>query len=512
MTAIPPRALGARTALVATAAAAALLFAPAAQASYGLYVGSELTEDGSVFIGGTGDEVSSHYLRIVPHQTYPPDATITVGLTEEAEMYGGPNKPGKLTEIPQVPETYKYISMTYTNWAGFPPPLTNGGLNEQGVAARDIWSPSRTELIEMTEAPQTGPQYSDLSRIVMQRASSAREAVEIVGELIDKHGYSTYGGNSHMFADAEEGWVLINFAGSQGLWVAERLGPDEVRMSYPGYIGEIPENYQEHPDFMGSDNLISFAVEQGWYDPDSGDPFDVHEVYGDQEAPMRRPTVKEIEGKLEDLTPGITFRQFMIVVRDPAMSKDSNGYGQAARLHEDVPHKALRTLWVAPTGSVTAPFIPWRIGVTSVPPEFRKHRYLTKGSASTFVTAEASLQEASQFAGRLYKRLMYYTCHKPGKFLPEVTEALVAFEDRSLADVEAVETTALTLLNNGQDELAHRYLTDYSHGRAQAALELGEDLVGSIEARTKLLYDIPVVEAEPMGKLDYEMVTCRTGE
>lgn len=491
------------------AALAALTMIPAmAQASYGLYVGRNLTSDGSVFIGGTGDEVSSHYLRIVPRQTHSEDATITVGVTEDAGMYGGTDKPGKLTEIPQVKETYKYISMTYTNWEGFPPPLTNGGLNEQGVAARDIWSPSRKELIEMTEAPQTGPQYSDLARIVMQRADSARDAVEIVGEMIDKHGFSTYGGNSHMFADDQEGWVLINFAGSQGLWVAERLGPNEVRMSYPGYIGDIPKNYQDDPDFMGSDNLISFAVEQGWYDPESGEPFNVHEVYGAQDAPMRRPTVKQIEQKMEELTPEMSFRQFMNVVRDPAMSKDTNGYGQAARLDSRTPHKELQTLWVAPTGSVTAPFIPWRIGVTDVPPEFRKHRYLTKGSASTFVTEEASLQEATQFAGRLYKRLMYYTCSKPDKFLPEVTEALTAFEDTMLNESDGVEETALTLYKDGKPELARKYLTDYSHTQAYEALDVGEDLVGSIEARTKLLYDIPVVEGEPMGKLDYSMVTC----
>ena len=48
----------------------------------------------------------------------------------------------------------------------------------------------------MTPDPQTGPNYSDLSRIVMERARSAEEAVELVGELIDTWGYSTYGGNS----------------------------------------------------------------------------------------------------------------------------------------------------------------------------------------------------------------------------------------------------------------------------------------------------------------------------
>ena len=31
-------------------------------------------------------------------------------------------------------------------------------------------------------------------------------------------------------------------------------------------------------------------------------------------------------------------------------------------------------------------------------------------------------------AGNLFKRLMYYTCDRPQRFLPEVTEALTAFE------------------------------------------------------------------------------------
>jgi hypothetical protein len=37
-----------------------------AYGSYAIYVGKNLTTDGSVFIGGSGDEVSSHWLEIVP--------------------------------------------------------------------------------------------------------------------------------------------------------------------------------------------------------------------------------------------------------------------------------------------------------------------------------------------------------------------------------------------------------------------------------------------------------------
>jgi dipeptidase len=112
--------------------------------SIGFYVGSDLTESGHTLLGGFGHEPSSHWIDIVPAQEHPPGSTIEVGVTEDA------NLPGELIEIPQAEETYKYISSTYSEYAGFPPPLTNGGLNEKGVAGRDIWSPSREELVDMT--------------------------------------------------------------------------------------------------------------------------------------------------------------------------------------------------------------------------------------------------------------------------------------------------------------------------------------------------------------------------
>lgn len=121
----------------------------------------------------------------MPRAKHPRGATIEVGVTPEATI------PGRLTEIPQVRRTHRYITMNYSDFEGFPAPLTNGGLNEQGVAIRDIWSPSRAELVEMTPTPQTGPQYSDLARIALERAESAREAVRVVGGRIDRHGYST---------------------------------------------------------------------------------------------------------------------------------------------------------------------------------------------------------------------------------------------------------------------------------------------------------------------------------
>ena len=468
-----------------------------AYGSYAIYVGKNLTTDGSVFIGGSGDEVSSHWLEIVPAMDYPAGATMTVGVTAEAFM------PGTLMQIPQVAHTLRHLTMNYSEYEGFPPPLTNGGLNEHNVAARDVWSDSRDELIAMTPNPQTGPQYSDLSRIVMQRATNAREAVRISGELIDRYGYSTYGGNSHMFADENEGWVLLDFAGGQGLWIAQRLGPDDVRMSYPGYIGEIPLDFQQREDFMGSKNFISFAVEQGWFDPDAGKPFNVSEVYGDNPAQYPR---DEMEQELRDAAP-IDLRRMMNAVRDPRVSKDATGYGQVAQLRANS-RPQMNLLWVAPTGSVTAPFIPWRIGIQSVPAEFGKHRYLTKGEATRYVTRDWQIQEATEFAGRTFKRLMYFTCDHPERFLPEVTETLTAFEDRLIREQDQVVATANTLYDAGKDELAAQYLTRYSEESALAGLRLGNALLASIEARTREIYGLRKPQTDTQSELNYQAVKC----
>ena len=487
----------------AIAAACALAIPAQAFASYAYYVGKNLTEDGSVMLGGSGEEVSGHWLEIQPREQHPEDAKITVGVTDAAVI------PGQRTQIPQVSETYRYISMDYSNWEGFPPPLTNGGLNEFSVAARDVWAPSRAELVEMTPTPQTGPSYSDIARIVMQRAETARDAVEIAGNLIDEHGYSTYGGNSHLFADPEEGWVFIEFAGGEGLWAAERLGPDEVRVSYPGYIGEIPKDCAtNHEDAMCSANLVEFAEEQGWYDGGDRDTINVHEVFGSQDAPMRNDAIQFMEERLRQMAP-MNIREFISAVRNPAIADDAAGYGQAAHLREGVPSH-LAVLWVAPSSSVAAPFIPWYIGVTEVPPEFREHRYLRREAASTYLTPDYALQEATRFAFREWERVLYLACTgEDDQMYPEVVGVLEAFEQESLSDQPWLEAAAQSLIDAGNAEAANNVLTFYSSSRAQDAMNLGTTLAGALEARIKLRSGIPKPpDTTPIQLLDYNMIRC----
>lgn len=158
-----------------------------------------------------------------------------------------------------------------------------------------------------------------------------------------------------------------------------------MRLSYPGYIGDIANDCADvHEEAMCSDNFVSFAAEQGWYDPEGKDTINVHEVYGARGAPLRNEAIQYMEDKLRDMAP-VSLREFMDAVRDPAIADDAAGYGQVAHLRKEVPSD-LGALWVAPASSVAAPFIPWHIGVTEVPPEYREHRYLTREADATYLT------------------------------------------------------------------------------------------------------------------------------
>ena len=458
--------------------------------SYSIYVGKHLTENGNAFIGGYGDEPSSHWLEVVPEQEHHPGTTVTVGVTDNADF------PGHLTQIPQVERTAKYIGVNYSYYKGVPAPLINGGLNQHHVAVRDVWSPSRKELQDMTPKDQTGPNYSDLARIVLERATSARHAVEIVGELIAKHGYSTYGGNSHLFADCDEGWIVIEFAGGHGLWVAKRLGPDDIHVSRPGYIDEIPLNFHEDQNYLGSPNLIEFATQQGWFDPSKGKPFNVNLIYGDGQ--MQWKGVAWMHGELVKRAKyKITLKDMMWAVRTPKLTGDMAGYGQIVELHRDI-RPEMGLLWHTQTSPVTTPFVPFHLGITDIPPEYKKHRYLTEGESALFINPETDMLEqrssvpqtieATRSAFAVFKRLFYLTMQHSEKFLPEVTEAIEAFESKLIAQISVIEKTANALYNAGETELAEKYLTDFSNTESMNALTLVEALSASVEARTKLLH------------------------
>jgi dipeptidase len=458
--------------------------------SYAIYIGKNHSATGHAWLAGYGDEPSSHWLQITPRKQHAPQEQITVGVSADADL------PGRLTQIPQAPETARNIRVDYSYYKGVPAPLTNGGLNEYGVAVRDVWSTSRPELIAMTPTEQTGLNYSDLARVVVERAKSAREGVDLIAKLIADHGESTYGGNSHLIADAQEAWVVIQFAGGQGLWAAQRLGADSIRASRPGYIGEIPIDQPDHPDFLYSANLVDFAKAQGWY---SQGPFDVNAILGDGKG--RWDGIKWIElemTKRAQRPQKIGFSDVVWAIRTSVLTGDTAGYGQVVPL-TNPQHNELRVLWHAPIGPVAAPFAPVFMGQNKIPEEFQMHRYLTTGEAHRFMdnrrsvagdfdTLSIASQRTEAFPSAVFecKRLLYLMLQDPDKYLADVTACFETREDALAEQAQVMLKAAGALIAQKDGQAACALLEYFSNTELLRGLELVTALSASIAARIRL--------------------------
>jgi hypothetical protein len=459
--------------------------------SYALYVGADLTRDGCAYLAGYGDEPSSHWLELAPRAEHPPGAEIEVGVTPESAM------PGIRSTIPQASTTARHLRVDYSHYLGVPAPLTNGGLNEHGVAVRAVWSESSERLRAMTPPDQRGLNYSDLARVVLERARNARDGVALIGRLIGEHGEATYGGNSHLVADADEAWVVVEFAGGQKQWVAERVGPDAIRISRPGVIEQVPADFAEHPDFAGAPNLIEFAIDQGWYDPAAG-PFDVNAVYGDGKGVWEG--ARWIAGELATRAARperIGLADVMWAVRTERLTGDSAGYGQVVPLPAES-HPDLRLLWHAPAGAIAAPFTPFFLGAEAIPPEFGRHRYLTAGEDAAFIDAgkrdRASTVsqgvEATRCAVVTFKRMLYLVAEHHELFLPEVTPVWEALERATAEQLATVVEQAQALIAADRAGLARDLLSRFCHVEALRALDLGEAIVDSMDRRSQVLFGI----------------------
>ena len=454
--------------------------------SYGLYIGKNLTSDGHAWLAGYGDEPSSHWLEIIPKKNKT-GQKITVGVTENAEM------PGNLIKIPQASKTYKHIRVSYSYYLGLPAPITNGGLNEHGLAVRDVWSTSRKELINMTPKNQTGPNYSDLAKIVLERAKSPREAVTIVSNLIKRYGESSYGGNSHIFADSKEAWIMIQFAGGKGLWAAERLGPNSIRASRPGYIKEIPIEEKNNPDFLYSKNLIRFCKNKGWY---SNGPFDLNKILGDRKG--RWKGVKWIERKIKKLAKRsgkIKLKDVIWAIRTPKLTGDTAGYGQIVPLVDPI-NNNLRMLWHSPIGAVASSFSPIFIGQSMIPEEFMMHRYLTVGESHRFSderkkkekdTLSFVSQGIESTVSAVYecKRLFYLILQNKKIFFPIAAKAFENRERKINKKMNKILKSAKIFLKANKKNLCKNILNNFSSTELKNSLKLVQKLSKSMEKKIR---------------------------
>ena len=168
---------------------------------------------------------------------------------------------GKEFKIHQVEHTYGIVGFL---------------MNEHQLAIGETTFLGREELWDKDQPLK----YWELMRLALLRAKTAREAIEVITSLVETYGYGSEG-ESFSIADPNEAWLLemIGSGGKGGaVWVARRI-PDGYITAHANHarIGEFPMNDPEN--CLYSENIISLAIEKGYFNPDSGIPFHFNDVY-----------------------------------------------------------------------------------------------------------------------------------------------------------------------------------------------------------------------------------------
>jgi dipeptidase len=92
---------------------------------------------------------------------------------------------------------------------------------------------------------------------------------------VEERGYRG-SGRTYVVADPYEGWVCALVKGRH--WVAQRV-PDNMVMTIPNYYSINEVDLADTANFMGSPDIISYAVERGWYNPETDGKFIFKKVY-----------------------------------------------------------------------------------------------------------------------------------------------------------------------------------------------------------------------------------------
>lgn len=180
-----------------------------------------------------------------------------------------------LGEIPQAETTYATI----------------GNMNEHSLIIAETTYGGREELGD----PNGIMDYGSLIYIALQRARTAREAINVISDLAAEYGYAS-SGESFSIADQNEAWIMeLIGKGKYGkgiVWVARRI-PDGYVSAHANQarITTFPKNDPEN--CLYSPDVIAFARERGYFEG-SDDEFSFCDAY----APLNFGAMRGCESRV----------------------------------------------------------------------------------------------------------------------------------------------------------------------------------------------------------------------
>ncbi|MCX6558315.1 MAG: C69 family dipeptidase [Candidatus Aminicenantes bacterium] len=451
---------------------------PAGDDHFGCFtivVGKEVSADGSVLLAHNEDDYGRllvNVYKVAAQEHGKGDSVVLAnGLT-----------------LPQVKNTAGML------WLEIPESeVADAFVNEYGVAVASDSCPSREDKPELVKG---GIGYM-LRRLVAERAQTAREGVRIAGELVSQFGYKS-SGRTYIIADAGESWLLQIVMGKH--WVAQRVPDNEAAVIANCYtIG--PVDLGDQNNFQGSPDLIDYAVQRGWYNPEKDGEFDFARAYSNPAnlADMRN-TLRQWQGinllaaksrKLEERLPfsfkpkrAIRLNDLFRVLRDHYEGTDydlsdhykngspnsgrnrticteSTQYAFVAQLRDWLPAEIAHIVWLCLRRPDSNAFSPWYVAAGQYPDGYGLSN-AADAWKNHFSPLPAQALEDSGLAFNTYARLSEMI-DKQYKVRIEKTQKLWRnHEDFLFRDLKDHEKEFVYLLKTNK-AVAQKIIANYFH-------------------------------------------------
>jgi dipeptidase len=222
-------------------------------------IGKLATIDGSVITSHTDD---SHRTRsemnIVPAKEHNKEEITTMYKRIACDTFAMPSYSNiPIGEIPQVDYTYGFINTAYPC------------MNDRQLAIGESTFGGRDEL--QSDAGLIDCQR--LCQLMLERCSTAREAILLAGELTKLYGWRDYG-ECLTIADKNEVWHFEIVGPGKGLigavWVAQRVPDDHVSVNAnASRIRQIDLTDSDY--YLASENIFSVAKANSWWSEGMGE-------------------------------------------------------------------------------------------------------------------------------------------------------------------------------------------------------------------------------------------------
>ncbi|MFH1006260.1 MAG: C69 family dipeptidase [Candidatus Latescibacterota bacterium] len=503
-----------KRALMVLVISALLWGSSAALACYAVVAGKKATADGSVLFAHSELNFGRRFLsfQVVPEETHQPGDMIQL---ENGGMF------------PDVRTSYSYIWSENLGMRG-----SDTYVNEWGVACASDGThtreDTREELIARGDIKDGGIGYQ-LRRQVARRAQTAREGVRIAGELIARFGIN-FGGVTLVIADPNEAWILSMARGQH--WVAQRVPDDEVVvLANVNIIGEV--DLLDSTRFIASPDLIEYAVQRGWYDPDGEEPFSYKKAYESPEKggfeaehgcdsrqwrgqclvtgteiplpvheplpfsvkPDRKLTVQHMRDILSDHLEGTPFDKSnayhsgsphdLMNSGDGSICSQQNQEAAVFQLRNGLPPEVGCVYWRTTAASCSGVLTPWYIGITETPDGYFLQENRTEDARLAFHSdpPPETFEYDPDKAFWIFNELENLVDLDYRGNIEVVRAVWEEFETRVFEMQPAIEQAALQLLKR-DTALGRAYLTDYCSSVALEAMEKAKRI--SLQLKTKV--------------------------